>query len=309
MSKSRRTYLFLFLFTAGLIAVVVSPLQAAPEKTESATIEEANELFKAKEWSEAAKAYESITGHDPSNGQAWLRLGRSRHNLKMYAEAAAAYRRAEKLDFTPPTTRYNLARVHARMGDEDKAFNWLDRALEAGFGSPGLIESDADLASLKKDSRFEQVLAQANKIAFPCRHEEVYRQFDFWVGAWDVRTPQGQTAGSNSIQESLDGCLLIENWEGAAGSSGKSMNYYDPQTKKWTQIWVDSGGGVIHAVGSFRDGAMRFEGKHFTLKGTELYKMSFTPLPDGHVRQLIEQSNDDGESWYIWFDGDYAPKG
>lgn len=26
-----------------------------------------------------------------------------------------------------------------------------------------------------------------------------YRAFDFWVGEWEVRTPQGQLTGTNSI--------------------------------------------------------------------------------------------------------------
>jgi hypothetical protein len=32
----------------------------------------------------------------------------------------------------------------------------------------------------------------------------------------------------------------------------------------------------------------------------------WTPLPDGRVRQLFEQSNDGGETWVTWFEGFYT---
>ena len=47
-----------------------------------------------------------------------------------------------------------------------------------------------------------------------------HRQFDFWVGEWQVRDPSGQVIGTNAITRSYDGCLLIERWEGASGERG-----------------------------------------------------------------------------------------
>jgi len=61
--------------------------------------------------------------------------------------------------------------------------------------------------------------------------------------------------------------------------------------------------------GEFRDGAMRFHGEHVDRSGHKvLSRMSFTPLKDGHVRQLIEESGDGGTTWSVWFDGNYAPR-
>ena len=39
-----------------------------------------------------------------------------------------------------------------------------------------------------------------------------HRQFDFWVGEWEVRDPSGQVVGTNAISRSYDGCLLVERW-------------------------------------------------------------------------------------------------
>lgn len=37
-------------------------------------------------------------------------------------------------------------------------------------------------------------------------------------------------------------------------------------------------------------------------------RVTWTPLPNRHVRQLWESSTDGGTTWTVEFDGDYAPK-
>lgn len=143
--------------------------------------------------------------------------------------------------------------------------------------------------------------------ARPCADGGVYNQFDFWVGYWDVFNPQGQQAGTNRIEKTQGGCMLLENWTSVRGGTGTSMNFYNPVTEKWIQIWTDPQGTVIDVEGEFRDGAMSFEGTHYYPDGhTELYRMTFTPNEDGSVQQFIQQSRDDGESWYVWFNGRYV---
>jgi hypothetical protein len=52
---------------------------------------------------------------------------------------------------------------------------------------------------------------------------------------------------------------------------------------------------------------MHFEGANVSRDGSsERFRMTFTPSPDGSVRQFIEQSRDGGETWYVWFDGRYV---
>ena len=46
-----------------------------------------------------------------------------------------------------------------------------------------------------------------------------HRQFDFWIGEWDVQV-SGQPAGSNSVQLILSDCVIMENWSGAGGNFG-----------------------------------------------------------------------------------------
>jgi hypothetical protein len=153
------------------------------------------------------------------------------------------------------------------------------------------------------------VQAQEDERPAPCR-DAVYGQFDFWIGTWDVYNPEERHVGTNVIEPIHGGCALREEWTSAGGGTGSSVNYYDPQAQAWKQLWVDGRGGIIDVEGRFTDGAMRFEGVHIYPDGrVEQYRMTFTPQENGYVRQFIEQSKDDGATWYTWFDGLYVPEG
>lgn len=66
----------------------------------------------------------------------------------------------------------------------------------------------------------------------PCSAPE-HRQFDFWIGDWDVTAPDGKPAGKNRIEPILDGCALAEHWRGASGGAGHSYNVYDARRGVW----------------------------------------------------------------------------
>ncbi|HEX9764150.1 MAG TPA: hypothetical protein VGA39_02605 [Candidatus Acidoferrales bacterium] len=139
-----------------------------------------------------------------------------------------------------------------------------------------------------------------------CEQAE-YRQFDFWLGDWDVLTPDGSKAGANRIERILNGCALLENWTSARGGAGKSLNFYNPAGKRWEQAWVADSGWIVKYQGEYRDGAMRFEGESIQRDGSSVRsRMTVTPLEDGRVRQLIEQSKDGGATWSTGFDATYV---
>ena len=54
----------------------------------------------------------------------------------------------------------------------------------------------------------------------PCLDNVRFAEFDFWVGEWEVHTADGTFAGTNSITRAESGCLLMEKWAGAGGSTG-----------------------------------------------------------------------------------------
>ena len=131
-----------------------------------------------------------------------------------------------------------------------------------------------------------------------------YQQFDFWIGEWKVLTADGKAAGSSRITSILGGCVILEEWTGAGGPSiGKSFNIFDASRKRWHQSWVDNGGTLAQFDGGLTDGAMILEGPAVGTNGVTLRpRMTFTPLPDGHIRQQRENSSDGGKSWTSAFD-------
>ncbi len=135
-----------------------------------------------------------------------------------------------------------------------------------------------------------------------------FRQFDFWVGEWVV-DQAGKPAGTSSIQLILDQCVILENWSGRGGYTGKSFNIYNAQLKKWQQFWVDNSGAAILFSGEFKDGAMRVQSEGTDGEGKrQLTRMTFTPMGRDRVRQLWEKSDDDGNTWQSMFDGNYVRK-
>lgn len=135
-------------------------------------------------------------------------------------------------------------------------------------------------------------------------------QFDFWIGEWEVTQPDGVVAGYNSIVSINEGRALLENWKSVSGEfAGKSLNSYDAIEKKWKQFWVDTSGLVLELSGGLVDGKMVLTGTRTTRTGAVVQeRITWTPNEDGSVRQLWEQSNDEGATWQTVFDGHYAKK-
>jgi hypothetical protein len=144
---------------------------------------------------------------------------------------------------------------------------------------------------------------------YSCIQKTEHRQFDFWIGNWQVSDKEGgKIYGKNTITSEGDGCLLTERWKSASGGSGSSINYYNPGDGQWHQLWVDSGNSIIDIAGGIEDGSMVLTGDIYYLleKRQTSFRGRWTPLPDGSVRQFFEEQDDQGV-WQPWFDGYYRP--
>jgi hypothetical protein len=150
--------------------------------------------------------------------------------------------------------------------------------------------------------------AQAPRKAPPCAAPE-HHQFDFWIGRWTVSNPQGQTVGSSHVSRISAGCAVLEQWQAADGPPGTSINFYEPQTGRWNQVWVGGGGMILRLVGTFHDGAMELDGTapRQTPQGPVLDRIRWTPREDGSVEQVWLVSADDGVTWRPIFRGIYRP--
>ncbi len=139
--------------------------------------------------------------------------------------------------------------------------------------------------------------------------EAGYRQFDFWLGEWDVHSPAGELVGRNTISRVVSGCGLREEWRGVRGLRGTSLSTWSPLRRSWHQTWIDSSGTLLLLDGGLRErGVMVLEGEA-PLPGeqtTVRHRISWSVVdgdPD-HVRQHWETSAD-GRAWETAFDGHY----
>ena len=272
--------------------------------------DEAQTSFQAGKWSEAAKAYEALVKKDEKNQLFWGRLGYARLSLKDYTGSATAYEKAVALSNTKnPTMLYNLACAYSRMNEKEKALSSLADAASAGFNQPANLMNDEDLGNIRAEARFKTILSQVQNNATPCANDPLHRQFDFWVGEWDVFTPQGQPAGNSSIQNILAGCVILENWTGRTGYTGKSFNFVDPGTSKWRQTWVDAVGGKIEFTGQLEGKNMVFWSEEKQQDGKpSKRRLTFFNVAADTVRQFSQRTFDEGKNWNVEYDLTYVRK-
>ncbi len=289
------------------IALLFPATAIAFQSTPSPQMKAANELFNTQKWEEAAKAYEGITAAEPGNARAWYQLGMSRFSLKQFESSIRAFEKNIALTKNP-SAMYNIACAYARLNQKDKAIEWLDQAVSNNLSPFTNIAADPDLAGLSAEARFQELVATLDKKRRPCMYSENARQFDFWIGEWDVFNLQGQKAGTSIIQQIAEGCGVLENWTGTIGGSGKSLNFYDPTSGKWYQYWMGANGIPSRYEGAYKEGAMRYEGEVQSAAGKVHTRLTFFNLDTNTVRQLAEQSADDGKTWTTTYDFKYVRK-
>lgn len=143
----------------------------------------------------------------------------------------------------------------------------------------------------------------------PCDGES-FEAFDYWLGSWIVRNAEGQQVGTNRVSTISNGCGILEEWESATGSTGKSLNFYEPSSGDWRQVWVGAGGSILDLRGGPVDGVMTLQQDQTNAQGeTVRQRIQWIPRDGGVVEQLWEQSNDGGQNWSVAFQGFYHPEG
>jgi tetratricopeptide (TPR) repeat protein len=282
--------------------------EASAAADPAALREQAQTAQAAGDWAAAVEAFEALVAVAPEDGQAWLGLGRSRHQAGDVRGALAAYERAVEIGGPnggppPPGAFFHGARAWMALGEPTQAVAWLSRLADAGFAGYRAVVGNADFAPLLENADFKAVIERMR----PCRSPE-HRQFDFWLGEWEVTSPTGQAQGSNSITSIQDGCALREQWTSASGNIGTSLNFYDAAKGVWHQTWIDDSGNALYLDGRLVAGAMVLSSDP---ESSPIQRITWTPLTgeqQGKVRQLWESSTDGGASWSVAFEGIYAPR-
>ncbi|MEJ2218587.1 MAG: hypothetical protein P8099_18510 [Gemmatimonadota bacterium] len=140
-----------------------------------------------------------------------------------------------------------------------------------------------------------------------------HRQFDFWLGDWNVRnhnllpnrTPQNfDGSATDRVYAVVDGCAVVENWQGEAFGRfirGFSVRAYDPAAHTWTValLWPMQGSlrwGEFH--GGFSAGRGDFLSRRVNVNGdTTIVRLSFLNIGTDSLQWQNGTSTDGGRTW------------
>ena len=127
-----------------------------------------------------------------------------------------------------------------------------------------------------------------------------YRQFDFWVGDWDVFDVGSSIPVAHArIDPILDGCVLREDYQGTDGHKGQSFTIYDAARRVWHQSWVTNRGELLEIEGKIENGEIILSGEDRA--AGSLVRGTWKPQK-GDVRETAVTSTDGGNTWKPWFD-------
>jgi tetratricopeptide (TPR) repeat protein len=312
-----------YLWCSVLVAVSTSSLSLTAFQTQAAHLgaasdaktdrlaSEANTAYEGKDWVKAAQLYGELSKLENAPPRVWLRLGGSLRSLGKYDDALAAFDKATQAG-AGLFGEYGKAAVYGAMKQNEKAFEHLQNAVTQGYSDPDALKSDENLAALRGDARFAKIVEEAKKNQRPCAYSPENRQFDFWVGEWDVSTTQGSVpSGNSNIELILGDCVVLENWKSLNSPySGKSYNIYNASLKRWEQYWVDNVGGNIFFHGELKDGVMDYWTDDIPQpSGPALRRhLQFSQLGPDKVRQFSRGSTDSGKTWSVEYDFTYVRK-
>lgn len=144
----------------------VAVAAGAPQTQAAQHAKNAEQAIQKGDMDAAIAALEQAVALDATRPDYYYSLGVGYHNKSRVAEARAAYLKTievapEPKQHTPQLAHayYNLGCLSAVAGNADEAFDWLGKAVDAFFPDVALFRSDPDLESLRKDFRYQMLLA------------------------------------------------------------------------------------------------------------------------------------------------------
>jgi tetratricopeptide (TPR) repeat protein len=299
---------------AGLLGAASPPFvmaQGAPAAdTSDAT---ADAAYSRQDWPKTEELYGALVKSNAKNGRYWFRLGKAQRGNGHYEAALASFEKARTLGANKGLpgymAHYEVASTLAASGDEKRALERLKAAADGGYSQADRIDKDGEWSALRGDPQFAALVKQIHHNAAPCEDAE-FRQFDFWVGDWDVvQTGNTTAAGTSHISKEMGGCVVWENWTsaGVGGYFGKSYNTYNVNLHRWEQYWVDNSAGTIFFYGGLKDGVMDYWTDDVPQPNGEKLRrhLQFFALGPDKVRQFSQGSKDGGKTWAVEYDLTY----
>src|SRR5690348_2560900 len=169
----------------------------------------ADTAYQKKDYATAEKLYSQLSQSNANVPRYWYRLGVAAQAQGEHQKALDAFEKAKSKGTPAFIADFNIACVYASMAETEKALDSLNAAVKGGFGQPEQMSSDSDLQSLRNDVRFTGLIEQARHNQTPCDYVAENREFDFWVGEWEVvPTAGGLPQGASHIEKELGNCVI-----------------------------------------------------------------------------------------------------
>jgi hypothetical protein len=294
------THIYKAWLLSATLLVAVAPAQEGADP--------ASRAFEEGRWADVINENRRILDGYPQDRLAYLRIAQAERELGRYDAALATLVQAAVVE--APTAMVDLERARnlLLLGRRDEAIVALLDADHNALRAYQLLEEHSDFDPIRNTTQFHEVLRNVRARVYPCELIPEFTQFDFWLGRWEVRTPDGALAGHNTISKEPGGCAIHEQWAAAGGGAGTSTSFYIPSRDQWRQIWVGSNGTLIDMTGSVIDGEMRMEGTiEYAQRGTVVaFRATWSVNSDRSiVRQRMEEFDIGTASWSLWFDGFY----
>jgi tetratricopeptide (TPR) repeat protein len=105
--------------------------------------------------------------------QDWFEVGLDLLRLRRLDESIDAFQRAIQTGQRESTAMYNLACAYSLKGDAASGMNWLEKAIDEGFGNDEKMRNDPDIALLRSQPRFEELRRRAKDF-------EMHMENDNW---------------------------------------------------------------------------------------------------------------------------------
>lgn len=107
-----------------------------------ASPEQADQLWRQREWTKATELYSALVKENPYQGEYWLRLGGGLLIGKRRDEAIAAYQTCLELGFELPTAMRGLGWCYAGKGDIEQAAHWFEQLFAKDPDSIDQMQTD-----------------------------------------------------------------------------------------------------------------------------------------------------------------------
>ncbi|KJY76912.1 hypothetical protein [Vibrio nigripulchritudo] len=132
-----------------------------------------------------------------------------------------------------------------------------------------------------------------------------YRDLDFLVGEWEFYTLDGKLIANQTYHKKEKGCLILEEWKTISGETGTGMNFFDPESKKWRQVWMSPRFHIDYSGGLDESGNLILEGRMYPNNGeaSSAVKGVYTRNSDGSVTKEFLKLGKEENNWKRFFIG------